>query len=349
MKSFRDQINELNLTAIQEVQDSTGKIHKAESLIGSSGGEESFGASLDKKETHIGATKRIQNDITSDSAQKGVSSPEVEPQFPPHHSDGRDTVRKQRIGQGLPYSGSDREVPGSSQKTMNGYGSSNSNVESLIEEGLRNITISGGSKMFSFKKKGTEAKTSREPAGTTCRNFFDDESEEDDDSLSANFDLDSSPNSSDIQVIDVEPEFEKTTQHYACAPPTQTTSRGSPDLEVLAEKINKIQLGRKAPEQPRKAIFLNEPPPIERKTYAYDPLNARHQEFYGDVQRTVTKLAETISMMPAPDEDIEEELPRGLVTLYDHQKYGLRWLSWREGEFPGGGILADEMGKMFIM
>ncbi|CAL8124728.1 unnamed protein product [Orchesella dallaii] len=82
----------------------------------------------------------------------------------------------------------------------------------------------------------------------------------------------------------------------------------------------------------------------------YDPTALKHESFYGDVSRTVVKLAEIIETMPTPgdkeeDAPADDECQYGLqVPLYDHQLYGVKWLVWREGVFPGGGILADEMG-----
>lgn len=112
--------------------------------------------------------------------------------------------------------------------------------------------------------------------------------------------------------------------------------------------MKKLPLGpKKAPkkDEPKKTIFLNELPPLEKKTCAYNPTDVKHKEFYGNVQRTVTKMANTIQEMPMQDDDEQyDELPQGLVPLFDHQRYGLRWLRWREQEFLGGGILADEMG-----
>lgn len=86
------------------------------------------------------------------------------------------------------------------------------------------------------------------------------------------------------------------------------------------------------------------------KHRAYDPLSVTKETWHGDVQRTVTMLKDTLAEMPTPVEDGGEEvdikLPPGLVSLYPHQKYAVKWMQWREGQFPGGGILADEMGNI---
>ncbi|XP_067615114.1 transcription termination factor 2 [Eurosta solidaginis] len=51
------------------------------------------------------------------------------------------------------------------------------------------------------------------------------------------------------------------------------------------------------------------------------------------------------SLKSCPTEDVLAEDPVGLrVTLMDHQKHALAWMTWRENQKPRGGILADDMG-----
>lgn len=223
-------------------------------------------------------------------------------------------------------------------------------VEDTLVADLNNITLKGASQ-FSFKKKPNEKSSKDQRAvGATCQGFFQDEEEEDEEEISANFDFDNLQDSgngdSDIQVLH-EDNHKKQKEKAGNVAMIDLTNSDTDDLSILAGQLS---LGTKAPKKdpPRRAIFLDEAPPLEKKTYAYDPTNVKHQEFYGDVQRTIAQIAHTIETMPAP-EDSEDDLvlPKGLVALFDHQLYGLRWLSWREREFPGGGILADEMGKSY--
>ncbi|CAL8093321.1 unnamed protein product [Orchesella dallaii] len=223
-------------------------------------------------------------------------------------------------------------------------------AEEIIEDGLNEIAARSSAKPFSFTRRRDEKpSTSVKPVGATSRNFFDEEEEDDsynDDAISANFSLDfddSGHGDSDIQVIQETPPMNKGSEPQLKA---KDLVDDSDDLIALSQQLSKIPLGKHVTTPPPKIVFLNEPPPIERpKVYAYDPSNVIHQEFYGSVQKAIIKLAKTIEDMPVPSENPDDDnLPAGLVPLYDHQRYGLKWLSWREGAFPGGGILADEMG-----
>ena len=45
-----------------------------------------------------------------------------------------------------------------------------------------------------------------------------------------------------------------------------------------------------------------------------------------------------LDAMPKPDEEVSD--PEGLeIPLMIHQRQALRWLAWREGQHPPGGIL----------
>lgn len=51
------------------------------------------------------------------------------------------------------------------------------------------------------------------------------------------------------------------------------------------------------------------------------------------------------SLDTCPPEDMLMEEPKGLkVSLMDHQRYALTFMTWREKKVPQGGILGDDMG-----
>ncbi|XP_043661522.1 transcription termination factor 2-like [Drosophila teissieri] len=52
-----------------------------------------------------------------------------------------------------------------------------------------------------------------------------------------------------------------------------------------------------------------------------------------------------VSLKDLPGPEVLAEDPMGLkVSLMNHQKHALAWMSWRECKLPRGGILADDMG-----
>lgn len=117
----------------------------------------------------------------------------------------------------------------------------------------------------------------------------------------------------------------------------RTSPPSSPEVVDVYQPRRVIPPALKVKEEKqRKLIFLPEAPAhVPDLTY----------EFRASVGQGIQYLQKIISEVPNDDEPDELEVPKGLITeLYDHQKYGLKWMWWREHQVPYGGILADEMG-----
>lgn len=121
----------------------------------------------------------------------------------------------------------------------------------------------------------------------------------------------------------------------------------SMDVDEMSEDANDNHVKNT---QEKTSEPMSESRPILKQTYYCNPVSVRQEEFYGDVQRTVNMLAKTIEEMPMPEDknDIEHDSNLIQAKLYDHQRYGLQWLTWRECIYPFGGILADEMGALYF-
>ncbi|ODM98618.1 Transcription termination factor 2, partial [Orchesella cincta] len=228
--------------------------------------------------------------------------------------------------------------------------------EDIVDDAFDHMA-QNSAKPFSFTKRRDDTASTKKPIGATSRRYFDEEDEEEEDDSypdSVNFDFgndsDSGHGDSDIQVVQETPPSTSKGNPTALPQLKEKVHKvvnldDSDDLEVLTDKLNKIPLGKQHPKQPPKIVFLEEAPPIERPKVMHMTLPMLDIK---SSMETVVMLAETIETMPIPSENPEnDDLPKGLVSLYDHQRYGLKWLSWREGVFPGGGILADEMGSSY--
>ncbi len=74
---------------------------------------------------------------------------------------------------------------------------------------------------------------------------------------------------------------------------------------------------------------------VEPESVAIQGMTSEHRDY---VSKALKKLVDTIETIPK-EGDLADNPPGLRTSLYDHQKYGLQWLWWREHNFPGGGIL----------
>jgi len=128
-------------------------------------------------------------------------------------------------------------------------------------------------------------------------------------------------------------------------------SSGNVDKENISneslEDIDQRKLPQRIePPKPKaalKTIFLDQLPKAEASKVeptATASSSALPLTDHTQVDRALRNLKKAIGLIPAPDAITTP--PKNLrVNLYPHQAYGLEWLWWREGHFPGGGILGN--------
>ncbi|CAD5233795.1 unnamed protein product [Bursaphelenchus xylophilus] len=80
-----------------------------------------------------------------------------------------------------------------------------------------------------------------------------------------------------------------------------------------------------------------------KRNFAGKMTMGRFEDIRDQTNNLIKSMHEALST--APDEKVFAPNPQGLkIELMQHQKQGLAWLLWREGQKPGSGILADDMG-----
>ena len=122
-------------------------------------------------------------------------------------------------------------------------------------------------------------------------------------------------------------------------------SSSSPEVLEVVPKTNRIPAHPQVPQPQhaaqkdygfkpqRKMIFLDDLPESQ-------PAAAVPEHLKGSVDKLLTRLQKIITAIPKDDGHDELGQPDLLKTeLYNHQRYGLKWLWWREAEKPYGGIL----------
>ncbi|ODM95604.1 Transcription termination factor 2 [Orchesella cincta] len=228
--------------------------------------------------------------------------------------------------------------------------------EDIVDDAFEHMALNSA-KPFSFTKKRDDTASTKKATG---HGYFDEETEERDDSYPNSVKLDPALKSqlgdmdSGLQAVQETPlapskgfSMSQKLQLRENLQKMAKSGKWSADPRVSKDDLNNtpIPLGMQKSKQSPKIVLLEKAPPIEHPmVYGFDDSN-NDEEYYGSVKMTVFMLTESLGTMPIPSENPEnDDLPKGLVPLYDHQRNGLKWLSWREGVYPGGGILADEMG-----
>ncbi|KAH8343887.1 hypothetical protein KR084_001263, partial [Drosophila pseudotakahashii] len=165
-----------------------------------------------------------------------------------------------------------------------------------------------------------------------------------------------------VQLSDAEKLFEKVA-HKLPDKGSQIRKRINTlreELEVVEQYVNglKVEPSKVPAIKVAKAIF-NAPKAPSLDAPDWDELSAavnQIQPVYTGAQGMATfnnQKALTLeslkdlhgSLKDCPGPEVLAEDPKGLkVSLMDHQKHALAWMSWRERQLPRGGILADDMG-----
>lgn len=73
----------------------------------------------------------------------------------------------------------------------------------------------------------------------------------------------------------------------------------------------------------------------------YDPESESDDETDtdGDCDETVKMFSDSLAKMPTQLKEVDLPLDKGVLT--SAQKFALSWMKWREGSFPGGGVVAE--------
>uniref|UniRef100_A0A1B0DCS8 Uncharacterized protein n=1 Tax=Phlebotomus papatasi TaxID=29031 RepID=A0A1B0DCS8_PHLPP len=103
--------------------------------------------------------------------------------------------------------------------------------------------------------------------------------------------------------------------------------------EEVAASLESVQYLTEPEEKSEEFKEKGKKEPNQRKTEAPKAIQIAHI-------KEIHKSLDT-----CPPEDMLMEEPKGLkVSLMDHQRYALTFMTWREKKVPQGGILGDDMG-----